>query len=68
MKVILYADITLNGFIAKPDGNSDFTSAADVLSFNDVCRQAGCAIMGHTTFNYFNKPSNFTIKSLNKSL
>jgi dihydrofolate reductase len=56
MKVILYAAITANGMIGKKDGNSDFTSDADAISFNDICQKAGCAIMGrHTLENVFKR-------------
>jgi dihydrofolate reductase len=54
MKVILYAAITVNGMIAKKDGNSNWPSPEDFASFNAICRQSGCPIMGRRTFDIFN--------------
>ncbi len=50
MKTILYMDITTNGMIGKTDGNSDFTSEADLQSFLKVCRGAGTIISGRKTY------------------
>lgn len=35
MKTLLYMDITANGMIGKTDGNSDFTSEADLKSLRN---------------------------------
>jgi len=53
MKVILYIATTINGMIAKKDGNSDFVSSEDEASFNKICRNTGCVIMGRNTLEYF---------------
>ena len=54
MKVILYAAMTANGMVAKSDGNSDWPSAEDLASFNNICRKVGGVIMGRNTFDNFN--------------
>ncbi len=42
--------ITINGYIAKPDGDSQFTSEEDLKSFFDHSKSAGNIIMGKNTF------------------
>lgn len=55
MKVILYCASTVNGFIGTINGNSDWVSPEDVISFNTLCRQIGCVIIGYHTFEIFNE-------------
>ncbi len=50
MKVILYMGITPNGYIAKEDGNSEWTSDEDLKGFYDESRKAGNIILGKNTF------------------
>jgi dihydrofolate reductase len=50
MKVILYMDITANGFIGDPNGKSDFTSEADEICFNATCQRIGTVISGRKTY------------------
>lgn len=50
MKVILYMGITPNGFIAKPDGDSEWTSEEDLNGFYQQSKRAGNIIMGKNTF------------------
>lgn len=54
MKVILYMAITANGYIAKENGDSDFTSEADGKSFEQKCKDAGCIVIGRKTFDQYN--------------
>lgn len=54
MKTILYAALTVNGMVAKTDGNSDWPSVEDFECFNNTCRKAGGVIMGRYTFDNFN--------------
>lgn len=42
--------ITINGYIAKADGDSQFTSEEDLKSFFDHSKNAGNIIMGKNTF------------------
>ncbi|MSR73230.1 dihydrofolate reductase [Candidatus Parcubacteria bacterium] len=50
MKTLLYMGITINGYIAKADGDSQFTSEEDLKSFFDHSKNAGNIIMGKNTF------------------
>ena len=50
MKVILYAAITANGFIAKPDDNTDFVSSEEWDSYKQMVKKAGCIICGRRTY------------------
>lgn len=52
MKVTLLMAITLNGKIAKPDGDSEFTSAEDNTFFLLMCKRVGNAIIGKNTYDY----------------
>lgn len=50
MKVILYMGITPNGFIAKEDGDSEWTSEEDLQGFKNYSKSVGNIIMGSNTF------------------
>ena len=50
MKTILYMGITPNGYIAKEDGNSEFTSNEDLQGFFAKSKSAGNIIMGKNTY------------------
>jgi dihydrofolate reductase len=51
MEVIVYAAISLDGFIAKPDGDSDWVN--DDKSFMQAIAEAGCIAVGRKTFAQF---------------
>jgi len=53
MKVILYSAISIDGFIATNDGNSDWVSEADLPSFKAEIQKAGCIVIGRRTFQQF---------------
>lgn len=53
MKVILYPAITLDGFIAKTDGDSDWVDEADDALYQQAMKEAGCSIVGRTTYEQF---------------
>ncbi len=53
MKVIQYNAISVDGFIATKDGNSDWVSEADVESFEKAINDSGCIIMGRKTFEQY---------------
>ena len=50
MKTILYMGITVNGYIAKADGNSEWTSKEDLQGFYEQSKRAGNIIMGANTY------------------
>ncbi len=52
MKTILYMAMTVNGKIAKPDGDSEFTSKEDNKLFVAMCKKVGNAIIGKNTYTY----------------
>jgi dihydrofolate reductase len=53
MKVILYNAISIDGFIAKIDGDSDWVSEYDIPYFEEEMRKAGCIVIGRKTFEQF---------------
>lgn len=50
MKTILYMGITPNGYIAKEDGDSEWTSKEDLDGFYQHSKSAGNIIMGRNTY------------------
>ena len=42
--------ITVNGYIAKPDGDSEWTSEEDLKGFYEQSKNAGNIIMGRNTY------------------
>lgn len=60
IETILYMDITANGLIAKPDGNSDWVSQADWESFDRLAKAVGVVIMGRKTYEVL-MPDNFPL-------
>jgi len=67
MKTILYMGISANGYIAKTDGNSEFTSEEDLKGFYSHSKEAGNIIMGKNTYleaskyGYFPFPDSLNI-------
>src|SRR5688572_6812562 len=53
MKVIQYNAISIDGFIATKDGDSDWVSDVDVESFEKAINESGCIIMGRKTFEQY---------------
>jgi dihydrofolate reductase len=53
MKIILYPAISLDGFIAKTDGDSDWVTEEDELLFASEVKKAGCVIVGRTTYEQY---------------
>jgi dihydrofolate reductase len=53
MKVILYNAISIDGFIAKKDGDSDWVSEFDIPYFEEEMKKAGCIVIGRNTFDQF---------------
>ncbi|MSR84855.1 dihydrofolate reductase [Candidatus Uhrbacteria bacterium] len=50
MKTVLYMGMSVNGFIAKKDGNSQWTSEEDLKGFFEHSKSAGNIIMGKNTY------------------
>lgn len=44
---------TIDGFIAKSDGNSDWVSPVDTDNFMAQIMEKGCVIVGNNTYNQF---------------
>lgn len=53
MKVILYNAISIDGFIALPDGNSDWISDIDFPYLQQAIKESGCIVVGGKTFRQF---------------
>jgi dihydrofolate reductase len=62
MKTILYMASTLNGFIAKTDYDSNWTSSEDLKKFSEISKKCGNVIFGHTTYEVLKKENNFPLK------
>ncbi|MDP2637469.1 MAG: dihydrofolate reductase family protein [Candidatus Levybacteria bacterium] len=50
MKVILYMGISINGYVAKKNGDSEWTSDEDLKGFYEHSKKAGNIVMGKNTF------------------
>lgn len=53
MKIIWSPAVTLDGNIAKADGNSDWPTDTDGSLFHEAIKKAGCVIVGRTTFDQY---------------
>lgn len=53
MKVILHMSVSLDGYVATKDGNSDWVSPVDEKLFTKRCKQAGCVIVGIKTYEQY---------------
>ena len=51
MKVVLYMGMSMNGYIAKTNGDSEWTSDEDLKGFFDHSKKAGNIVMGKNTFH-----------------
>ncbi len=67
MKVILYMATTPNGFIAKENGDSNWTSEADQRRYDELSKSAGNVIIGRKTYealkaqNLFPLPGRYNV-------
>jgi dihydrofolate reductase len=62
MKVILHLATSADGFIAKSDGDSSWVSAIDEELFKNRVQEAGCVVIGKTTFEQY-RDSIYPIKN-----
>lgn len=53
MKVTLYMATTIDGFVARRDGDSDWVSELDTAGFEGQIEKKGCIILGSKTYNQF---------------
>ncbi|OGM11384.1 hypothetical protein A2Z22_01210 [Candidatus Woesebacteria bacterium RBG_16_34_12] len=53
MKITLYMAISVDGYIAKKDGDSDWISEDDNENFEEEIGKRGCIIVGRKTFDQF---------------
>jgi dihydrofolate reductase len=53
MKIIWSPAVTLDGNIAKADGNSDWPTEADGNQFHELIKKCGCVIVGKNTYNQY---------------
>ena len=53
MHVVLHLAVSQDGFIARTDGDSDWVSPVDGKLFDKRARDAGCLVVGNTTFKQY---------------
>lgn len=53
MKLIWSPAVTLDGNIAKADGNSDWPTETDGKQFHELIKKCGCVIVGKNTFEQY---------------
>lgn len=53
MQVTMYAAISIDGFIAKPNGDSDWVSEVDTEYFQKAIEGSDCVIVGKRTFDQY---------------
>lgn len=53
MKVTLYMAVSIDGFIAKKDGDSDWVSPVDSAIFEQKIKEKGCIVVGRRTFSQY---------------
>jgi len=53
MKVTLYMAVSIDGFIAKKDGDSDWVSPVDSTNFEQKIKEKGCIFVGRRTFDQY---------------
>lgn len=53
MTVTLYMATTIDGYVAKTNGDSDWVSELDNDGFENQIQQKGCIILGRTTYEQY---------------
>jgi len=59
LKVILYMAISINGYIAKEDDNTNWISGEEWNSYSRMVQKAGNLIVGHRTYNILTNQPEF---------
>jgi dihydrofolate reductase len=54
MKITLYAAVSVDGFIAQTNGDTDWVKDDEL--FEKVCKDFGCVAMGRNTYEEYGKP------------
>jgi dihydrofolate reductase len=54
MRIVLYAAVSVDGFIADENGGTDWVK--DDEFFEKTCYEFGCIVMGHKTFKEYGEP------------
>jgi dihydrofolate reductase len=55
MKIVWYPAITLDGYIASKDGDSNWVKQSDEKIFIQEAQNTGCVIVGRTTYEQYNE-------------
>lgn len=53
MKVIIYSAISVDGYLAKKDGDSNWVAEADIPEFEGKIAEVGCIVVGRKTFDQY---------------
>jgi len=53
MKITLHMATSIDGFIARVDGDSSWVSSVDAALFEARCKSAGCIVLGRTTYDQY---------------
>lgn len=53
MKIVLYMATTIDGLVAKKDGDSDWVSPLDTENFETAMKETGCVVVGRKTFDQY---------------
>lgn len=51
-KIVLYSAISIDGYIAKEDGDSEWVKDKD-NDFMNLCKETACIVVGRTTFEQY---------------
>lgn len=65
MKTLMLMATTVNGYIARRDGNSDFVAADSWKDDLKKVKDIGCLIMGYGTYDYLVKQQDFPLQAYN---
>ena len=68
MKVILLMAMSLNGMIARKDGDEDFLSHANWQSFSESAKQHGCFITGRKSYEIVETWPDYNYSSIDAKL
>ena len=68
MKIILFMATSLNGIIAGKDGNEDFLSHTNWVSFGELAKKHGCFIIGRKTYEAVQKWPDYNFNNIEARL
>lgn len=64
MKVILFSAMTVNGIIARDNGEEDFLSDQNWKIFSKMAKDSGCLIIGRKTFEKVSKWKDYNFDNI----